>query len=167
MEQSIPALVVAAVMIVAGVLIASVTNNSVETVNESWREMERIAESRLGTDLTVLSTSVAPDGTQVTAVVRNEGRTQLYDFEHMDLIVNYDGADLQRHNVWLPYSEEVPQPANTWTVSAIAGDFHNPGILDTGEEMTLTILLDPATVAGSDRWLVLATDTGVSYTVYF
>jgi len=167
MEHSISALFIAAIIVVAGTLIAGVTNSSVNNVNESWREMETISEERLGTDLTVVSTVVGLTGLDITAVVSNEGRTQLSDFEHMDLIVSYDGADLQRHQIWMPYDENLVQPDNTWRVTSILPDAHNPGILDTGENLTVFIKLSPAAIASPDRWLVLSTGTGVAYTVYF
>jgi hypothetical protein len=167
MEHSIPALLIASIIIVAGVLIAGVTNRSVNNVNDSWREMESISEERLGTDITVVSTSVDGAGGEITAQVRNDGRTQLLDFEHMDLIVSYDGADGQRHQVWLPFDETGAAPENAWAIVGIINDHHNPGIVDTGEEMTIRLRLNPTTVAGPDRWLVFSTGTGVAYTVYF
>jgi len=33
--------------------------------------------------------------------------------------------------------------------------------------MTIEIRLNPATQDGPDRWLVLATETGVVYSIYF
>jgi archaellum component FlaF (FlaF/FlaG flagellin family) len=167
MEHSIPALLLASIIIVAGVLIAGVTNRSVNTVNDGWREMESISEERLGTDIAVVSTSVDGSGAEITALVRNDGRTQLTDFEHMDLIVSYDGSDAQRHQMWMPFDESAAQPDNTWAIVGIQNDYHNPGIVDTGEEMTIRIRVNPTTVAGPDRWLVLSTGTGVAYTVYF
>lgn len=167
MEHSIPALLLASIIIVAGVLIAGVTNRSVTAVNDSWREMEVISEERLGTELSVVSTTVDPGGAEITAQINNGGRSQLSDFEHMDLIVSYDGSDAQRHQVWLPFDGSSVQPENTWAIASILNDYHNPGILDTGEQMTIRIKLNPATIAGPDRWLVLSTGTGVAYTVYF
>lgn len=167
MEHTIPALLVAAIMIVAGVLLADVTTSSVDNINQSWRDIEAIAEERLGTDLSVLSTQVGPLGEEVTVVVANEGRTAIDNFEDMDVIVSYDGLDLERHSVWLPYNDDAVQPANTWQVTLIVNDLRNPGVLDNGEEMTIRIILDPATDVGPDRWLVLSTDLGVAYTVYF
>jgi hypothetical protein len=110
MEQSIPALLIASIMIIGSVLIAGATNSSISMVNESWRDMEAMSEERLGTDLTVVSTSVSGDSLEVTAVVSNRGRTPLGKYEHMDMIVNYEGLDAQRHIVWVPYSEVSPQP---------------------------------------------------------
>lgn len=167
MEQSIPALLIASIMIIGSVLIAGATNSSIGSVNESWREMEAISEERLGTDLTVVSTSVSGDSLEVTAVVANRGRTPLADFEHMDMIVNYEGLDAQRHLVWVPYSEDSPQPDNSWKLSGITNDYRNPGIVDTGEEVTVVVKLSPGVQTGPERWFVFSTDTGVAYTVYF
>lgn len=166
MEHSIPALLIASIMILASVLIADVTTNSVDSINQGWREMETISEERLGTSLTVISTDVDPTGSLITAVVRNEGRTAIDNFAGMDIIVNYQAIDSQRYINWLSY-QESGLADNTWTVAAIAGDYRNPGVLDAGEEMTIEIQLNPAASTAPERWLVLATDTGVSYTVYF
>jgi len=167
MEHAIPALVVAAVIVFGGVILADATRGSLETVDESWRDIEAISEERLGTDLTVVSTQVTDGGATVTAVIANEGRTSIVEPSHMDLIINYDGTDAQRHVVWLPYTDTSPPGDNEWTVDSISGDYRNPGILDTGEEMTIRIRLNPATDVGPDRWLVLATETGVVYSIYF
>ena len=167
MEHAIPALVVAAVIVFGGVILADATRGSLETVDESWRDIEAISEERLGTDLTVVSTQVTDGGATVTAVIKNEGRTSIAEPSHMDLIINYDGTDDQRYVVWLPYTETSPPDDNQWTVDSISGDYRNPGILDNGEEMTIELRLNPFTGDGPDRWLVLATETGVAYSIYF
>jgi len=167
MEHAIPALVIAAIIVVGGVILADVTRGSLETVDESWRDIEAISEERLGTELTVVSTNVTDGGATVAAVIRNEGRTSITEPARMDLIINYNGTDDERHVVWLPYTETTPPGDNEWTVDSISGDYRNPGMLDTGEEMTVEIRLNPATQDGPDRWLVLATETGVAYSIYF
>ena len=167
MEHAIPALVIAAVIVFGGVILADATRGSLQTVDESWRDIEALSEERLGTDLTVLSTNVTDGGATVAAVIRNEGRTSITEPARMDLIINYNGTDDERHVVWLPYTESSPPGDNEWTVDSISGDYRNPGMLDTGEEMTIEIHLNPATQDGPDRWLVLATETGVAYSIYF
>ena len=166
MENTIPALVLAAILVIGGVLMAGVTNSSVDKVSQSWREMEALSEERLGTDLTVVSTQVTGDGDNVTVVLRNGGRTPVREPSLMDLIINYDGKDDLRHVLWLPYTDGTLQD-NTWTVTGISGDYRNPGVLDAGEEMTIQIRLNPATEDGPNRWLVIATETGIAYSVYF
>ena len=167
MEHAIPALVIAAIIVVGGVILADVTRGSLETVDESWRDIEAISEGRLGTELTVVSTQVTDGGATVAAVIRNEGRTSITEPARLDLIINYNGTDDERHVVWLPYTETTPPGDNEWTVDSVSGDYRNPGMLDTGEEMTIEIRLNPATQDGPDRWLVLATETGVAYSIYF
>jgi archaellum component FlaF (FlaF/FlaG flagellin family) len=166
MEHAIPALVVAALIVFGGVILADATRGSLQTVDESWRDIEAISEERQGTDLTVVSTEVLDGGATVTAVIANEGRTSISEPYHMDVIMNYDGTDDERHVVWLPYTDTSPGD-NEWTVDSISGDYRNPGILDTGEEMTIRVRLNPPTQDGPDRWLVLSTDTGVAYSIYF
>lgn len=166
MEHTIPALILGAILVMGAVIMAGVTNNAVDTVGESWREIEVLSEERLGTDLSVVSTSVSPGGDDVDVVLRNNGRTSIWDSSLMDVIINYEGTDDTRYALWLPYTETPPQN-NTWTVTAISGDYRNPGVLDNGEEMTIQIHLSPATKTGPDRWVVIATETGISYSIYF
>jgi archaellum component FlaF (FlaF/FlaG flagellin family) len=167
MEHAIPALVIAAIIVVGGVVLADATRGSLKTVDESWRDIEAISEERLGTDLTVVSTDVTDGGATVTLVLGNEGRTSITEPSRMDLIINYNGTDDERYVVWLPYTESSPPGDNQWTVDSISGDYRNPGNFDMGEEMTIQIRLNPPTNDGPDRWLVLATETGVSYSIYF
>jgi hypothetical protein len=77
MEHAIPALVIAAIIVVGGVILADATRGSLQTVDESWRDIEAISEERLGTDLTVVSTQVTDGGATVTAVIKNQGRTSI------------------------------------------------------------------------------------------
>ncbi len=166
MEHTIPALILGAILVMGAVIMAGVTNSAVDTVGQSWREIEVLSEERLGTDLSVVSTSVSGGGDDVDVVLRNNGRTSIWDSSLMDVIINYEGTDDQRYALWLPYTETPPQN-NTWTVTAISGDYRNPGVLDNGEEMTIQIHLSPATKTGPDRWVVIATETGISYSIYF
>ncbi len=167
MEHTIPALVIAAIIVVGGVILASVTNSSLDRVGLSWREMEALSEERVGTELTVVSTDVTGGGEDVTVVLGNEGRTPIEDPSLMDLIISYPDSGAQRHVVWLPHTENNPPGDNEWTVDSISGDYRNPGVFDTDEEMTISIHLNPATDTGPNRWLVLATETGITYSIYF
>jgi archaellum component FlaF (FlaF/FlaG flagellin family) len=167
MEHAIPALVIAALIVVGGVMLAGVTNSSIDNVGESWRDMEALSEERLGTDLTVVSTDVTGGGADVTVVLSNEGRTAVQQPPLMDLIINYEDTSSQRYVVWLPHTDSNPPGDNQWTVDSISGDYRNPGIFDGGEEMTIKIHLNPATESGPNRWLVLATEAGITYSIYF
>jgi archaellum component FlaF (FlaF/FlaG flagellin family) len=167
MEHAIPALILAALIVVGGVTLAGVTNSSLDNAGQSWRDIEALSEERLGTDLTVVSTEVTGGGADVTVVLSNRGRTSIQRPSLMDLIINYDGTDDERYVLWLPYTDSNPPGDNKWTVDSISGDYHNPGIFDGGEQMTIKIHLSPVTKDGPNRWLVLATEAGIAYSIYF
>lgn len=166
MENAIPAVVIAGILITAAALLGHATNSSVDNVGDAWRDMEAVSELRLGTDLSVVSADLDTDNNTVTVVIANQGSTPINDFSLMDVIANYDGAS-GRYSVWLPYSDLVLQPANTWTVTAITNDIKDPGIVNTGEEMTIDVELDPEVSGASNRWLSVAAASGATYTVYF
>jgi hypothetical protein len=84
----------------------------------------------------------------------------------MDVIANYDGLT-GRFSTWLAYTELALQPANSWRVTSILNDNKNPGILDSGEQLTINVELAPAVTGPDNRWLSIATETGVSYSVAF
>jgi archaellum component FlaF (FlaF/FlaG flagellin family) len=166
MENSIPALVIAGVLIIAAAVLGNVTNRSVNSVGDAWRDMETVSEARIGTDISVVSASIDPTNQVVTAVLQNNGRTSISDFSRMDVIANYDGL-AGRYSVWLPFSDLPSQPTNSWEVTGFTSDNKNPGILDSGEQMTVTVSLNPAVTGPTNRWLSIATDTGISFTVTF
>ena len=84
----------------------------------------------------------------------------------MDVIANYDGL-AGRYSVWLPFSDLPSQPTNTWRRHRLPSDNKNPGILDSGEQTDGHRQPHPAVTGPTNRWLSVATDTGVSFTVTF
>ncbi len=167
MEHTVPALIVAAAILIGGLVMTGVTTGALERVDRSWRDMLTVAEERVGSDLELVSASLSGDGRQVTLVMRNVGRVAIVDPRLLDVIVTYRDTSGQRHSLWLPYADG-PLQDNTWQVTAIGNDRRNPGILDPGESMEVAVQVSPAMdTANSDRWLVLALASGVSYTIYF
>jgi len=166
MENALPAMLIGGLLVLAAALLSNATNSSVVTVGDSWRDMEALTEERLGTEVGIISTNLDGSGQVLQVVLRNQGRTTISAFERMDLIANYDGAS-GRLNLWLPYTETAPQPGDTWTVSGIANDNKNPGLLDTGEDASITVQLAVAVTGPTNRWLSFATESGVAYTVPF
>jgi archaellum component FlaF (FlaF/FlaG flagellin family) len=166
MENSIPAIIIAGVLIISAAVLGNVTNRSVNSVGDAWRDMEAVSEERLGTDLAPVSANLDQTGQVVTLVLENNGRTSISNFDHMDVIANYDGLT-GRYSTWLSYTELALQPDNSWRVTGIANDNKNPGILDSGEQLTINVQLAPTVTGPANRWLSLATETGVSYSVTF
>jgi len=167
MEQSVPALILAAVMVVGSLVMAGVTTGAMGTLEGSWRQMLTVAEERLGTQLSLVGSELSPDGHLLRVHLRNDGRVTIADPRLMDVIVTYHDPQGALHTMWLPYADG-PLQNNTWTVEAIGGDRRNPGLADPEEVMTLAIRLQPPVdVANDARWLVVVAPSGVSYTFYF
>jgi archaellum component FlaF (FlaF/FlaG flagellin family) len=167
MEHTVPALIVAAAILIGGLVMTGVTTGALERVDRSWRDMLTVAEERMGTALEQVSTDLSPDGSQVTVVMKNAGRVAVADPRLMDVIISYRDTGGQQHNLWLPYADG-PLQDNTWQVASISNDRRNPSILDPGETMELVVRVSPPIdTANSDRWLVVALASGVTYTVYF
>ncbi len=125
MEHTIPALIVAAAILIGGLVMTGVTTNALERVDRSWRDMLSVAEERMGSVLEQVSASVSPDGTQVRLVMKNVGRVPITDPRLMDVIVSYYDAGGQQHSRWLPYADG-PLRDNTWQIASISNDRRNP-----------------------------------------
>lgn len=166
MENTIPAIVIAGVLIISAAVLGNVTNRSVSNVGDAWRDMEAVSELRLGTELQPVSASLDGSNQVVTLTLENTGRSSIYNFNRMDVIANYDGF-AGRFSTWLAYTELASQPDNSWRVTAILNDNKNPGILDSGEQLTIDVRVAPAVTGPANRWLSVATETGVTYTVNF
>ncbi len=89
MEHTIPALIVAAAVLVGALVMTGVTTGAVERVDRSWRDMLAVAEERVGSALEQVSTSLSPDGTQVTVLLKNAGRVAIVDPRLMDVIIDW------------------------------------------------------------------------------
>ncbi len=166
MENTIPAIVIAGVLIISAAVLGNVTNRSVSNVGDAWRDMEAVSEQRLGTELEPVSATLDGGNQVVTLTLENNGRTSISNFGRMDVIANYDGLT-GRFSTWLAYTELALQPDNSWRVTGILNDNKNPGILDNGEQLTIDVQLTPAVDGPTNRWLSVATETGVTYTVTF
>ncbi|GBD14399.1 hypothetical protein HRbin25_00272 [bacterium HR25] len=167
MEQTIPSLILAAAMIMTSLVVAGAARTYWSSTAPSLKEAVATAEQRLGTELSVTDKSLNAGGDRVTVTLENRGRTPIADPRLMDLMVSYTDQAGQRHSSWYPYADG-PLQQNTWTITAIQGDRRNPGMVDPGETMVLEVWLDPPVdTANTDRWLVVSTPSGLSYTVYF
>ncbi len=167
MEQGVPALILAAVMVVGSLLMAGITTGAMGSLEGAWRQTLATAEERLGTQLSLVGSELSADGQLLRLHLRNNGRVTLADPRLMDVIITYQDSQGQPHSRWLPYADG-PLGDNTWTIEAIGGDRRNPGLLDPGEVMTVAVRLQPPVdVANDVRWLVVVTPTGVAYSFYF
>jgi archaellum component FlaF (FlaF/FlaG flagellin family) len=158
METSIPALIVAATLLVSTVVLGQSGYSSFDELGSSWKAMEARASEQARTALAI--TSVSHSSPNVDADVQNNGSTKISDFDRMDVVVEYTTGAGAPVIAWIPYTDGA-LGANTWTVQNIVNDAFEPGILNPSETLQIRIQLDPPVGSGTTNRLLIATDLGV------
>jgi archaellum component FlaF (FlaF/FlaG flagellin family) len=161
METSIPALLIAAIMMITSVVMARSGFSSVDRLGQSWQAMEQRLEERVRTQLTAVSAHVDESHTNITLQLRNDGQTPVADFARMDVVVQYFSESGMRYANWVPYTSGALQ-SNTWTVASILNDHVNPGVLDPEEILQIQIRVNPPMGTGTNGWIIVSTENGVT-----
>ncbi len=84
----------------------------------------------------------------------------------VDVIVTYYTSPTARVTQWMEYADAAPA-GNEWTVTAIAQDTFEPGILNPGETATLTVELSLAVSPASTNLIVIAAENGFTVSAMF
>jgi len=160
MENSIPALFIGALLLMATVLIGRGGFIGMDNVGQSLKASEARAVERSNTELSVTATSIDPTGANVTLTVLNEGQTPIADFNRMDVLVQYFGESGTRYDKWIAYTSGA-LGSDMWTAGGFLNDIFEPGILNPGETMDLTVRLNPVVGVATTNKAVVATEHGV------
>lgn len=171
MESTIPAAIVAAILMVSAVVLARAGYQSFDGLNQTWRTMEARAGEQARTELTITDVrrgGSGPDpGTWLEVDLRNDGDTRVTDFTGMDVVLEYSpldgGADVI---AWIPYTT-VPDVDNTWWVDSITDDDFDPGFLNPGETMLMIVELNPPVATAPVGRITIGTELGVTVSTTF
>lgn len=166
MENGLPALLVAAILMLSTVLMARGGFLGADAIGQSLRTSEATYAAQSHTTLTVTSTSIDPTGANITITVRNDGQTPIANYSSMDIVLQYYVAGGARYDVWIPYTSG-PLAANTWTTGAFTNDLFNPGILSSGVSVQLLIRVNPVVGPGTTNLAVIGSDLGVTTQTFF
>ena len=114
MENGLPALMIAAIMMLSTVLISRGGFIGVDGVSQELKasEMRYAQQSRTG--LAVTGTSIDATGANITITVRNDGATPVADFEGMDVLIQYFGETGTRYDKWIAYTSGALS-SDRWT----------------------------------------------------
>jgi len=163
-DSIFPALLALGVLILASLTLGRGSVASFSQLGDAWHDAEERSLERVRTDVAISSVSV--NGSDVDVTLRNDGATALVDFSRMDVVVQYT-AVAQNVMKYVDFTTEtLPQPDDTWVVTAVSDDVIDPGVLNTGETLHLRIRLNPAVGSGS-HWLQVTTELGVSAATFF
>ena len=161
METSIPALLVAAILMITTVVMARTGYSSVDRIGQSWQVMGQRLEEQVRTEVTAVETIVDPSYANITLRLRNDGQTVVADWARMDVVVQYFSESGTRYARWVPYTSGALQ-SNTWTLVNIESDGFEPGVLNPGEIAEIRIRINPLMGAGTNAWVVVSTENGVT-----
>jgi archaellum component FlaG (FlaF/FlaG flagellin family) len=161
METSIPALLVAAILMITTVVMARSGYSSVDRISHSWQVMGQRLEEQVRTELSVVDTSVDPSYANITLRLRNDGQTVVADWARMDVVVQYFSESGTRYVRWMPYTSGALQ-SNTWTMVNIENDSFEPGVLNPGEVVQVLIRINPLMGTDTSAWVVVSTENGVT-----
>ena len=166
MGINISVLVVLAVLTIVLAMMGSVSIISQTVVNVNLQEGIDLSGVRARTDLSIVTTSTS--GADLTVTVANTGATTVFDFAHMDFIVDYtepSGGGTQVISR-LTYTKGA-LGNNQWKKTSVSPDDFEPGAWNPGETVTLDARLDPAPQTGTTGTVAVGTPNGVLVTGYF
>jgi len=164
METALISLISVALVIIAAVTMAMSSFHSINTVTDSWKQMEQQAGDIRRTEIM----AVPPEsygGGNINLMVQNEGQTDLGDFSHWDVIAQYQAGG----TYYIVYTTDNPPGNDRWTVGGIylsdnitISEVFDPDILNPGETMKAVINLDPEIGAGETGRITVSTPNGVT-----
>jgi hypothetical protein len=166
MENGIPALLIAAILMLSTVLMARGGYLGADAIGQSLRQSETRYEQQNRTGLTVTGTSIDPTGANITITLLNGGQTPVADFVSMDVVVQYFGAGGARYDKWLPYTSGA-LASDTWKTGTFTNDVFEPGILNPGETMQVLIRVNPVVGQATTNLAIIGTEKGVTVQTYF
>jgi hypothetical protein len=166
MENGIPALLIATILMLSTVLMARGGFLGADGISQTLSQSEVRHGAQNRTDLTVTDTDIDPTGANITITVENDGETPITAFAQVDVMLQYFDAVGTRYDVWVPYTAGALS-ANTWTTGAFSNDVIQPGILNTGESVEILIRVNPVVGAGTTNLFIVGTERGVTTQTYF
>jgi hypothetical protein len=174
MESVVAALVSVALILFAALTVTQGTLSTHSDLSESWKAMEVRSGELTRTEIAVPSVTVGPGGTTLDATISNDGSLHLKGFENWDVVLQYYDGTGGYYITKLVYTSSATPNDDEWTVEGIyldAGiptpETFEPGILNPGEEMVITIKPNPAIGNGTTDRLIVGTPNGVTASAIF
>jgi archaellum component FlaF (FlaF/FlaG flagellin family) len=166
MENSLPALLIAAILMLSTVFMARGGFMGADAIGQSLRQSETRYEQQRGTQLAITGTEIDASGANITITLRNDGQTAIADFAGMDVVVQYFGETGTRFDKWVPYTSGA-LAADTWKTGTFTNDVFEPGILNTGESMQMLIRVNPVIGPATTNLAIIGSEKGVTVQTYF
>ncbi|MCH7482765.1 MAG: hypothetical protein IIC95_08865 [Chloroflexi bacterium] len=141
-------------------------------MTDAWNEMEDRTSAMARTSLEAVSTSYATPTIDVTML--NSGGIALRDFAKWDVVVQYYETDGTYRSAWLPYTGSTPVADNSWGVVGLYQDAaaskpeaYQPNILDPGEHLVISIVVDPPADSTANNRVLVGTPNAATLSSAF
>lgn len=155
------------VLLIGTSLMTQTSLKSALTLTGSWEQMEAQTSEAARTNLAIIATARPAGDVEVT--LRNIGQTAVQDFASWDVIVEYyteGGAYYQKR---LVYTSGDPPDDDQWRVKGLyldaataTSEVFRPRLLDPGEEVVLTLKLNPQARTTAANLVVVSTGNGIA-----
>ena len=172
MDTAIVSLICIALVVFGGMTMSNGFMTSLDASTAGLQELSERGDNLMRTELSPVSTNITliagPDPLEV--ILENTGQTKIADFEKWDIIVQYFDDSAQYQVQWLPFVEGTSEPYE-WDVGWIKmngqPEVFDPGVLNPGEQIMITTLLDPSVGANTTNMIVISTPGGITCSTYF
>ena len=165
METAITALIIIAVLMLSVLALAERSLTAQATIAESTRQLQERTGERARTNLMPLGARTVNSGNSVEVILRNMGGTKLADFNQWDVFLQYTDVAASYHVEW--YSSGKWTEQIYLTTTPLAAEVFEPGILNPGEEMVMTINVSPGVRAGTTNLATIVTPNGIRASAVF
>lgn len=166
MENVLISLISLALIVVSTVTVTFSMFKSANEMASAWKAMEQQSSTIERTQIAAVAPSIYQGGI-IDLTVQNDGQVDLLDYEDWDVIIQYQSGGA----TYLTYETGSSPAAGEWTMSGIyvsggSPEVFDPGILNPGEYMILSINPDQAISSAEMVKLTVSTPNGVTAQCY-
>lgn len=163
MESAVAAVIILTVFLFAVFSSAFNFFTTQDSIMESWQDMEVRMEERSRTSIQIIQAETDTTGEIVEITLTCDGNTRLADFDHWDVILQYESAFGQQISWYGPDEWSY----GTYLDAPDVSDVFDPGILNPGEDMMIWVPVNPAISSSSTNLAIVGTQNGISATSVF
>ena len=102
MENGIPALLIAAILMLSTVFMARGGFVGMDAVGQQLKQSETAIGAQNRTAVESTGSSIDPTGANITITMLNDGQTDLSQYDKMDVVLQYFDENGVRYDKWIP-----------------------------------------------------------------
>lgn len=172
----IASLLMVAVLLVGFLLISQGMMNALISTTQSGKEIGKMISERTLTSIDVATAAFIAGNGWSEVMVLNDGHTDIGDFNKWDVFIQYHDTNPNNymHYKWIPYNATYPPGSDQWAENGIYLDSkatipeqYEPGILNHGEYLKLTIKVSSTIATGTWVYIKASTPNGVTDSIQY